>query len=299
MVASGHPRKDASLILADGRTLAYAEWGVPDGIALILLHGSPGSRLICPDVDATLQAGVRLITVDRPGYGGSSPLPGRGVVDFIADLIELTEFLGLSPAPVIGWSGGGPYALAAGLAAPDRFPTIGLVASPGPESVMPPDVSRRTDEARSIALRLEAGDESATEEVRHHFSFYAENPLALLEQAMARKENPDRHVLIRRDVTDAFRAMWTEGARQGAEGMVSDWCAEAPGWGFSLSDVGTPVHVWHGESDRIVPPSHARFLADGLPDATLVTYPGEGHSIAISHWVEILAATIRGPEEPA
>jgi pimeloyl-ACP methyl ester carboxylesterase len=292
MAASGHPRKDASLTLSDGRTLAYAEWGVPDGTSLILLHGSPGSRLMCPDVDATLDAGVRLITVDRPGYGGSSPLPGRSVVDFVADLLELMEFLELARTPVVGWSGGGPYAVAAAWAAPDRFPRIGLVASPGPEAVMPQEVSRRSDEARSIALRLGAGDESAVEEVRRHLSFYAENPLALLEQALAREENPDRHVLIREDVTDAFRTMWTEGARQGAEGLVSDWCADAPGWGFSLSEVRNPVHVWHGEADGIVPQSHARFLADGLPQAVLVLYPGEGHSIAIAHWDEVLAATI-------
>ncbi len=249
---------------------------------------------MCPDLDATIDAGVRLVTVDRPGYGGSTPLPGRSVVDFVADLVHLMGFLGFSRAPVIGWSGGGPYAVAAGWSAPDRFPRVGLVASPGPETVMPPEVSRLTDKARSLILRLGAGDEGVVEEVRSNFSFYAENPLALLEQALSREENPDRHVLIRKDVTNAFRAKWTEGARQGAEGLVSDWCASAPGWGFSLHDVGTPVHVWHGELDGIVPPSHAAFLAGGLPRAVLVIYPGEGHSIAVTHWKEMIAAMISG-----
>lgn len=81
-----------------------------------------------------------------------------------------------------------------------------------------------------------------------------------------------------------------EGARQGAEGLVADWRATALGWGFSLKEVGVRVDVWQGELDRIVPVAHGRYLAQEIPDAVLTIFPGEGHSIAITHWEEMLVS---------
>jgi pimeloyl-ACP methyl ester carboxylesterase len=290
MTASGNPQLEGTVSLPDGRALAYSEWGHPKGKPVLLLHGSPGSRLMCPDIDATTAAGVRLITVDRPGYGGSDPAGERDLPDFVADAECLLDQLAVDVCPVIGWSGGGPYAIACGWSTAQRFVRIGLVASPGPELEMPAEDSGLTEKERDLYARVARGDQGVIEEVRSLYSAYADNPLIFLERALAAEDNPDRHVLQRPDVTDAFRSKWVEGARQGSEGLVADWRATAMGWGFPLSEVRVPVHIWHGGTDRIVPVTHAHYLAEGLPGASLTVFPGEGHSVAITHWGEVLAA---------
>jgi pimeloyl-ACP methyl ester carboxylesterase len=276
--ATAQPGRDRTLRLTDGRVLAYAEWGDLVGRPVILLHGSPGSRLMCPD-----EAGVRLITMDRPGYGQSEPLPR--VLNFVEDLESLTD--ALEECAVIGWSGGGPYALACGWASAGRVSGIGLVASPGPRDQMPREESGMTDAARALEARLHQGDEDAMEEVRRHFAFYAENPLAFFEAAMDADDNPDRAVLLR--PADAFKAKWIEGARQGVGGVASDWRATM-GWGFPIEEIEAEVHLWHGAEDPMVGVGHARYLAARLANSVLTEYPNGGHSIAISHWGEIVAA---------
>ena len=130
--ATASPNVDRTIELRDGRQVAYCEWGDPGGRPVIFLHGSPASRLFCPDDDATRTAGVRLLTVDRPGYGRSDPQPDRMLLDWPHDFVELADQLDLPPCPVIGWSGGGRYAMALGVGAPDHITSVGLVASVGP-----------------------------------------------------------------------------------------------------------------------------------------------------------------------
>ena len=89
--ATASPGADGTVTLRDGRALAYAELGDLSGRPVVLLHGMPGSRLLCPDEDATRAAGVRLITMDRPGYGGSDPRPGRTVLDWVDDYAEFAD----------------------------------------------------------------------------------------------------------------------------------------------------------------------------------------------------------------
>ena len=112
MKATTRPRADATIMLADGRALAYCEWGDPTGSPVLLVHGGPGSRLLCPDEDATVAAGVRLLTVDRPGYGGSAPRPDPTLLDWADDVQALADRLGLERFAVVGFSAGGGYALA-------------------------------------------------------------------------------------------------------------------------------------------------------------------------------------------
>ena len=98
--ASASPKIDRTIRLRDGRQMAYCEWGDLQGRPVVLLHGMPGSRLFCPDEEATAAAGVRLLTIDRPGYGRSDPRPARTLLDWADDYIELADQLDLSPGPV-------------------------------------------------------------------------------------------------------------------------------------------------------------------------------------------------------
>ena len=106
---------------ADGRTLAYAEWGNPEGFPVFSLHGTPGSRLGRHyDESAYVEAGARVITYDRPGYGESERHPGRHVVDCVEDVRALADHLGIDRFAVMGGSGGGPHALAVTARLPHR-----------------------------------------------------------------------------------------------------------------------------------------------------------------------------------
>lgn len=281
------PRVDSDVSLADGRRLAYAEWGLPEGRPVILHHGSPGSRLMCPDLEATEAAGVRLISIDRPGYGRSDPDPGRSTVDFVSDVTQLSDHLGLGRCLVVGWSGGGGYALACGWADPKRFPVVALAASPGPRSEIPESEDGLTEYSRRMAERLRNGDRTAEDEVRLRLAPYAENPRAMLELG---PKGPDGHMFSIPAMVESLGAMWDEGARQGLEGRYSDWEAEVMGWGFALEEVRVPVHIWHGTADDLVPVSHANHLAARLPLGEIHLVPGVGHAIAVIEWADILGS---------
>jgi len=130
--------EDAQLELRDGRVLGYAMWGDPGGQPVLLFHGSPASRLFVPDPALTAAVAVRLITVDRPGYGRSDPKPGRDVLDWPPDVEELADTLALPPFPIVAHSSGGPYALACALALPRRVSRIVLASSVAPQTSCQP-----------------------------------------------------------------------------------------------------------------------------------------------------------------
>jgi len=117
----GRPLRDSSTHLPDGRLLAYAEWGDPNGRPVFLFHGMPGSRLFFPDPVGAAEARVRAITVDRPGMGRSDPQPGHRVADWPRDVVALAGELGLHRFGVIGWSAGTAYAFACAAVIPERL----------------------------------------------------------------------------------------------------------------------------------------------------------------------------------
>ena len=126
------PAVDADIALRDGRRIAYCEWGDREGWPILLCHGAPGSRMFGPDSKTTAEAGVRLITVDRPGYGRSDPKPGRQILDWPADVEELAGALRVDEFDVAGHSSGGPYALACASTFPGRVKRVALISCIAP-----------------------------------------------------------------------------------------------------------------------------------------------------------------------
>lgn len=125
-----HP---GTVTLPDGRELGYAETGDPDGVPVLAFHGVPSGRLGAAVFDAAArEAGVRIIAPERPGVGVSDPLPGRELADWPTDAAALLDALDIDAAPVFGISGGGPYALACGALAPERFPRVAVCCGVGP-----------------------------------------------------------------------------------------------------------------------------------------------------------------------
>ena len=285
------PKVDLTIRLRDGRQMAYCEWGALDGNPVVFLHGSPGSRLMCPDEHATTAAGVRLITIDRPGYGRSDPRPAAALLDWPDDYIELSDQLNLPPCPVIGWSGGGRYALALGFRAPDLVTTIGLAGSPGPIDQVPGALDELSFEDRGI-LALLARDRSAgLAAIAKNFAWFAGNGWKTI-FAESWGEADDL-VLGRPEVLAALKAFTREGARQGSAGFVADEVAWILPWGFSVAAIRQRVHVWCGKPDLQVGRAHADYLAQTIPQANLVSFENAGHLFPIIHWGEMLDAVLR------
>jgi pimeloyl-ACP methyl ester carboxylesterase/glycosidase len=290
--ATAVPARDRSLRLRDGRRVAYAEWGDADGSPVLLFHGMPGSRLLCPDERATRAAGVRLIAIDRPGYGGSDPRPGRTIADGADDVAELIQKLHLPPVPVVGWSSGGPYALACAARIPKLVSSIGVVAGDGPPDDVPGFWDEASPELRELVDAVRSDPATARPRVAERLAWYAVNPAGIVDEAPNDPDDPDTAVRTLPAVAAALKAMFVEGARQGADGFVDDWIATVLPWGFALADIERDVRLWWGDGDRLTTRAHTDHLATALPHGRLTIYPGEGHSIAITHWADILDALL-------
>lgn len=287
MRASATPKRDSAMELSDGRTLAWSEWGDVGGRPVILLHGTPGSRLQCPDTDATDAAGVRLIVLDRPGYGRSDPRPGLTWLNWVDDYVELADHLGLPPCPVIGWSGGGVYALACAYRLPERVSSAGLAASPGPVTEVP-DALDESSPAWRAAYELFQRDRAAGIEAitRRHESFHGD----VWPSFAGEFPEADAPLLARPDVEETMRSLVNESARQGPVGLAEDDIAEASPDGFSVADIRQEVHIWIGGADDWVSRNHADYFVATIPRTTLVAFAGGGHLFPFDHWGEMLAA---------
>jgi len=280
------PIADEVMRLADGRLLAWAEWGDPRGTPVVFLHCSPGSRILCPGPGATEAAGVRLITIDRPGYGRSEPAAHPTLTGFAEDVRRLIDHLWLGQVPMVGWSGGGQYAAACAAVLGERVMALALLATPAPDDEVP-WVSRpfrdlaelaKTDPERVLRAATDAGATLAAAVERVGDSWQSAT---------------DRDIRARGDTEDALRAMWREAFRAGVHGVAADLVAGSRPWGFASSDVKAPVALFFGTDDSTVGAEHRHWWTRMLPGADLVVVPGCGHLVPFVAWDDILMAVTR------
>lgn len=278
--------------LQDGRCLSYAEYGSPSGRPVLYFHGLPGSRLQRPpEISPALRRKVRLITIDRPGMGHSTFLPGRRFLDWPNDVQELANALGIDRFAVIGVSGGGPYAAACAYGIPNRLSAVALVSSLSPFTR--PGIAR-----------------GAIVPVRVIFSIARRCPKLLLPlyglllpmvrrgrssrpRVAAFMPKPDRDVLVRPQIKAMLAEDLAEATRQGVRGAAHETALIAKPWGFKLSDIRTPVHLWHGTADTMVPVAMGQLLASAIPDCRPTWLSGEGHFLVFDRLPEILDAAMR------
>ena len=275
------PNRDADFKLSDGRRIAYCEWGAPEGRPILLCHGSPGSRLFGPDSRTTAEADVRLITVDRPGYGRSDPKPDRQILDWPADVEELTSALGVAQFDVAGSSSGGPYALACAYRLPGRVQRVALVSCVAPIDEPPSQQHDTVDPTTGAHQDLVR----AAEEIAESAAWLVENPERFFE--LPRPES-DAHLMTDPAIRTMLLKTLRETARQGLGPYGWDCALELQPWGFALGDISTDVWIFHGEQDRLVPPSAARALAGALPSSHLRLFPDAGHGLLLGAWRSIL-----------
>lgn len=290
--------REETFALSDGRDLAYAEWGDASGEPVVLLHGTPDSHIFSPDnypVDETSAAlGVRLITVSRSGYSRSTPHPGRTLLGWVDDLMQLADDLGLDRFALIGVSGGGPYAMACAVAGPDRLTALSLVSTGGPLDEVPGDWDVLPAEMRALVQLARQDPDRAAEQLAEESRWLVESPEAVLDPAGWPEsdrwivEGPEMRALVLDETREA--------GRLGSLGYVWDHMGRHQEWGFSPAQIRVPTLVWHGELDGIVGPRHFVYLALTIPGSHARMWPGEGHTAMLRgpHWGEVLRATTTG-----
>jgi pimeloyl-ACP methyl ester carboxylesterase len=275
------------LRLSDGRALAYAEWGDPAGIAVLHFHGTPGSRLERHlDDRAYGRLSVRYVTVDRPGYGRSDPLPGRSFGDWATDVKELTDHLGIDRFRIFAVSGGGPFALAVAHEMAGRVERVAIVSGVGP--VNRPGAFRGMELTERLSYWASPRYPRVSSALTGAFLGSAARASDLIVRAAS---NAGKTVALGASDARVLSDQLRESLRQGAGAAVWENTLCARPWGFPVAEVRTEVLLWHGDRDRVCPLHHAKYLASHLPNATLTVRRG-GHFLVVRCAEETMRALI-------
>ena len=273
----------------DGRTLAFFERGAPNGMPVLVCHGTPGSRLTRhPDPTLYEHHGVRMVPYDRPGYGRSDPHLGRSVADAAADIAAIADELGLERFAVVGGSGGAPHALACGALLGDRVVRVGALVTPAPSDS--PDFDFFTDLADINVKEFGAALEGR-EAIEAHLQVYVDellrDPDVVIDQIAAELPEVDRRLVSRPAYRALMKESFVEAVRQGVRGWADDDLAFAKPWGFDLEQVEAETRLWQGELDVLAPRSHGEYVASRLPNARFELLEGGGHFLD-EEWAIVL-----------
>lgn len=288
--ASGAAEKEYRLRLADGRTLACLELGDPTGAPVLYFHGYPGSRLEARvAAAAAARLGLRLLAIDRPGFGQSTFQPGRRIGSWAADIAALADQLALGRFSIVGVSGGAPYALACAALLSDRLARVALVCPLGPLDVADGKAGMLLQDRLMLALGAHAAP-LARGVVHILAAWMRRDADRYLRFMMAGMVSPDRDLFA----DPAYRALMQESTaealRQGGSGAARELTLIARPWDFPLQDVRMSVSLWQGLADQILPAAMAQRLAATLPACNPRYLPGEGHlSLIARHIGEVLA----------
>ena len=281
------------------RVLRVRDAGDRDGPVVMYFHGTPGSRMdLSFGEDDVAEQGVRLVTFDRPGYGGSTAAP-FGLASIAADAHAIADGLGVARFATLGMSGGGPGALATATVPGGRVSRVGVASGAGPFQLVPGALDNLDDNDRAAVASLSADPAAAAAGFAAGFAPLAElvapggpGPAA----AFANLLSPRDSELMRDPrLASALAATMREGLRPGTSGGGWDNVSWLGPWDVDLGAIRCPVLLWYGTDDRFAPPGHGRWLAENLPDARLVMREGEGHFGIMEHLGEMLAA-LTGPD---
>jgi pimeloyl-ACP methyl ester carboxylesterase len=279
---------DERLTLPDGRVVGWANYGDPDGSPVIAAHGSPDSRVIWRLLDACARRhGVRIIAIDRPGFGISDAQPGRTVLDWPADVIAVADHLGVDTFPLVAISGGAAYAAATAWKHPDRVTGLGLFSVIGP--LDQPDTLRGANRSvrstywmarrapwllRPIATAMARGARR--------------NPERTASQVERTRPEEDRVVIARPKVRAVLMDNLPNQFRNPATVLHEFRLAVQP-WGFPLEEITVPTHIWQGGRDDVHTPAMAHQLATTIPGAELTLEPAYSTFTFLDHLDPIVA----------
>jgi pimeloyl-ACP methyl ester carboxylesterase len=300
-VAIARPKLEGNVAVGEDRQISFAEFGVPQGRPVFWLHGTPGARRQIP-TEARVYAeghGIRLIGVDRPGIGSSTPHRYANISAFADDLRTIADTLGVDKMGVVGLSGGGPYSLACAARLPDRVVAAavlgGVAPTQGPEAI--------SGGAMNLGLRVAPLLKFGGNPLRIGASVLIQSirPVAstALDVYALLSPEADRHLLTRPEFKAMFLDDLLNGSRKQLAAPFNDVILFAKDWGFRLDEVRVPVRWWHGDHDHIIPFSHGEHVVSRLPDAELFHLPEESHLAGLGRGEEILSTLMKIWDERA
>jgi pimeloyl-ACP methyl ester carboxylesterase len=270
---------ETDLALADGRTLHYYDTGPGGGdrLAVFWHHGTPNTGAPPEPLFAAAAANdLRWVSYDRPGYGGSTPNPGRDISSAAADVSAIGDALGLHRFAVMGHSGGGSHALACGALLPERVTAVVCAAGLAPFAAAGLDWFAGMYPGGQAQLRAAAAGRAAITE------------FVAAEQFDPEMFTPADHGALAGEWSWLGRVAG-EAIAGGPDGMIDDELANVGPWGFDPARVLAPVLVLHGEQDRIVPSAHGRWLAAACPSGELRLSRQDGHVSVLRAGADALA----------
>lgn len=284
-------RYTQTLQLPDGRTLGYATFGDVTGSPVLYHHGWPGSRLDITALDSiATEAGVRIISPDRPGFGLSTHLPDRTLLEWPVDIAQLMDSLDVDRFAVLGLSGGGPSALATAHRLPHRVTTTAMVSAWGPMGRR--KLLKGEPWSDRVVLELAAKAPWANRPYTGLMAMLVRrlSEKRLLKMVAGSLSVSDNELLqAKPDLGSSLVKTAREAFRRGGGGAEADVRVTAQPWHFDPDTLTGPVHFWHGGDDPAVPTNISEVLSAEIPGASLHIYPGEGHLAIYRHAREIFS----------
>lgn len=279
----------------DERSLDVWEGGDPDGVPVLFHHGTPSGRLQAMlGADAASRQGARLVSFSRPGYGRSTNTP-PGLASVGLDALRVADALGVDEFAALGASGGGPYALATGLADPERVRAVGIAAGVGPWRLIDPPLG--DDAERPLLALADAGDVlGALQGFRSQASLAYDEMLELDDEDMVEAFFEGAPEADTGWLDPEARQHWAADLRDALcsyDGYARDNVAWGGDWDIDLARIVAPCWLWYGELDRLVSPSHGQWLAQRIPGSVLVIRSNKGHGATIFEYWDDMLATLR------
>jgi pimeloyl-ACP methyl ester carboxylesterase len=262
----------------DGRVLAVEDGGDLAGRPVLVHNGTPNSRhLYGPNARDAAERGLRLISYDRPGYGGSSPQPGRTVADCAGDVRMICAELGIDRLATWGISGGGPHVLACAALLPDLVAAAASLASPAPFDADGLDYFAGMGQLNVDDTRLFLADQAAarakTDKEREELLATPPEDAA---KGMESLLTATDAAVLRGELAEYLTSSMQDGLAPGSQGWWDDNCMVRP-WGFDLADIAVPVLLLHGRQDMFVPFGHGEWLAAHIPGVEARLLDDDGH----------------------
>jgi pimeloyl-ACP methyl ester carboxylesterase len=295
------PRVEGTIQVAPGRRLSFSEFGPANGRPVVWMHGTPGARRQIPESArlAAEELGIRIVGIDRPGVGDSTPFLYSALLNFAADLTEIANRLGLERFAMLGLSGGGPYVLASAFALPERVAVGGVLGGVAP--TQGDDATSGGVVGRLAPLGPLAATLRTPLSVLLTAGVWSLRPFASPAFDLYSRLSPegDRQVFSRPEIKAMFLDDLLRGSRKGMAAPIYDFILFCRPWGFSVREVPVPIVWWHGDADYIVPLRHGERLVSLIPEAELFIRPGESHLGSLGAAEEVLNTLLavwdRGP----
>jgi pimeloyl-ACP methyl ester carboxylesterase len=274
----------ATIALLDGRDLELEVSGPEDGPVIVFHHGTPGaSTPLRAQMEGAAARGHRFVTTSRAGYAASARDPGRSVAHVAADTAAVLDHLGVDTCLIVGWSGGGPHALACGALLPDRVRGVTVIAGVAPYGADGLDflAGMGPENIEEFGAALE-GEEKLRPYLEAQQPLFARLTPEEVAASLGGLVPPVDVACLTGELAETLATQFRRGLGTSVDGWLDDDLAFVRHWGFELADLAVPTYVWQGSEDLMVPFTHGRWLAEHIPGVVAHLEAGEGHlSIAV------------------